>query len=286
MNRWKGFTVVELLIAFALSMMLLVTVTQLIIDEKTQYAKQQQLLDVQEGAQAATLIFHDIVDAMQSSVNVGCHPALWVNHTDGRYFQWLSRGNQWAINKNNNFIVQHWKTPLTLLSQPMVSLSQLAVDKANFFIKKNRPVVITDCQLAEVATVISVHHKQEKTILTLKEPLSQRYGGNTKQSWVTPLLQDTYYVNRTSRCNKAGQPINALYVKDIAHDVYELIPGIMSLSIYQQDDKKALTIQMNIASLEAIKNSKPFSFSNRLPLWLAQGRLHLQWHIILRGNYG
>ena len=286
MKSIKGFTLLELLIAFSLSMVIFMTLTQLIISEKIQYTKQQQFMDIQEAGQAATLIFHEGFHEMQSATKE-CQPHLWLDHRGNHDFNLLPKGNQWAIyrDKKNkeHFVLQHWKTPLVPLSQSMATLQELQVNDHQVIIKKNTPVVITDCQLAEIATVAAVHHRKGALMISLKESLSDAYGKDKVKSWIAPLLQETYYVDTTHRYNSVGQPISALYVKDISNAVYELVPCIMDMHINNED--KSIHFQMHITSLEAIKGMTFSTFNKKFPLWMKQGRLHLLWDIVLRKSH-
>lgn len=289
MRSMKGFTLLELLIAFSLSMMLFITLTQLILGSKMHYEKQQQLMDIQEAAQAATIIFHEAFREAQASTVNSCKPILWLNHRSKAGFTFLRKGNQWAVIQNAShkaqLIIQHWKSPLISLSRPMSTLRSLSIEEADCGIKIHTPVVITDCQLAEIATVVNVRHKNSQCIILLKEPLSHAYDGSPLKTWVAPLRQETYYVGVTPRHNGVGQPIRALYVKDILNDVYELVPGIESMRI-DPVGKGNLRLRLIIGSLTPLKSAHFFASNKKTPLWMAQGRLHLLWDIVLRKKYG
>jgi Tfp pilus assembly protein PilW len=245
----SGVTLIELMISLVISFIILNILLEIYISAKKNFMFQSALATLQENALTA-------LQTLKSDINAagftGCARLSagfpLQNHTDYSY----GPSNKLIID-NATMTTRHMDTLPDALQQDMLDSNTLHLTTSHLYIA-GEPIIIADCQSAEVVTVKSQYlsAKNSQVVITT-QPLTKFYGKNSEAG---RLIINTYFVKMTNRKNRAKKPINALYFKNINNHTTEIAEGIDTLQYNLGPEKNTLSIHLTVSSPDAIPLTK------------------------------
>ncbi len=183
----QGFSLLEMLLASALAVVLIATLTNLYINlNHTLRRNQQVITDSLVAARLLTIFKSEI----QSAGHIGCAELTsdfvvlpYQQHT-------LSKANSLQVTANE----------LAVQYQSMPTASVLAINErknvmtTDMTLSKNAILVISDCAHAEVNKVKSVNEKNGVTKIGLQQPVHFAYARNAEAGH---LMRHRYYLRQS-----------------------------------------------------------------------------------------
>ena len=255
----KGFSLVELLVALALSLVIGLAVMQMFLTSKTTYRMQDAMSRLQEnGRFAVNQLASEIrmagymgcVRLDEAKVNIMADPApagiadLLGTLIAVRGENNVASSNEWGASAGTDVLLVHKAVgasmQLTGNINPNNANIQVASNRAG--LKQDDTAIISDCTSADIFRVVNnpTATADQKTTITHSSggnygsKLSKVYG---KDAEVLQFEAASYYIKETSRKSPGGQAIRALYVKrkqelsSKAASETELVEGVQDLQI-------------------------------------------------------
>lgn len=266
LKHHKGFSLIELMIALALSLILSLAFIQTMLVVKNIYKKQEGLARIQENART---LHHIIGELVSNSGALGCnrmgdefgvviHPGVneqrlglapfmgvASNASDSLWVQYADRGYRLAqasTGEHGYFVIQgtpHWK--------------------------ENRVLVLADCRhaeifcLAEKSKVINKHFSQ-----VAFKSISGSYKYDTSAQ-IARLRSVLLYVAQTERFNEYNDPIYALYSKDFNGKTQERVEGVEAMKV--DYGVGTIRVQLLLSSIEPVRSEKGKSVLRQWWTW-------------------
>lgn len=238
MNKQCGISLVELLIALAIGLLLLVCVIEIFNSQKQLYQFSQSLARLQEnGRMAIVSLSRDV----RMAGFVGC------GRLSEMQIQGLAVGDS-VVGWHSGYSTTSIRFPElsknlvsnadVLLIQTVESTLVNLQDKRKF--QPRDVLLISDCHHAEVvrASDFRLHYIYQK------------------DAQVGHLLKIVYYIGKTNRNNKLGNPIYALYRRDLngpAQVSAELVEGVEDMQV--------------IYGVKTSENNIDFYTADKVPDW-------------------
>lgn len=226
-SREQGYSLIELMIAISLSLFLSVGIINIFIYSKNIYQLTQNLNIIPTKARLAFHLFsHDIrmagfigcvrlIDVMTLNNHLSANTSLVVWHK-GYTTAKLSLPKLAQYQKDSDAILIQFLDPNTFPVNEAKSRHISLVNKMAFQPKDT--LLISDCQHAEFIHWNNIH-------------LIYSYQIGSEIGFFNKII---YYIADTGRMNEMGQPIHALYRRNLNQSFYkpiELIEGIKRMSI-------------------------------------------------------
>ena len=226
-SREQGYSLIELMIAISLSLFLSVGIINIFIYSKNIYQLTQNLNIIPTKARLAlNLLSHDIrmagfigcvrlIDVMTLNNHLSANTSLVVWHK-GYTTAKLSLPKLAQYQKDSDAILIQFLDPNTFPVNEAKSRHISLVNKMAFQPKDT--LLISDCQHAELINWNKIH-------------LTYSYQKGSEIGFFNKII---YYIADTRRMNEMGQPIYALYRRNLNQSFYkptELIEGIKRMSI-------------------------------------------------------
>ena len=226
-SREQGYSLIELMIAISLSLFLSVGIINIFIYSKNIYQLTQNLNIIPTKARLAlNLLSHDIrmagfigcvrlIDVMTLNNHLSANTSLVVWHK-GYTTAKLSLPKLAQYQKDSDAILIQFLDPNTFPVNEAKSRHISLVNKMAFQPKDT--LLISDCQHAEFIHWNNIH-------------LIYSYQIGSEIGFFNKII---YYIADTRRMNEMGQPIYALYRRNLNQSFYkpiELIEGIKRMSI-------------------------------------------------------
>ena len=274
MNKNKGFSIVELMIAMVLTLMILGGLFSIFISNKQSFELQKGLSMIQQNSRF-------VIDALQKDVQnagyVGCYSlgnmatknALIVDPPpfESDYSQAIigyeGTGSGWAPNatdlpsdvrnmasKDSDIMVVRYSdedSNLPLVkSMPNSSATIFVKEKlANPPIKDEDIVLITDCQKGAIFQITNytnssggVQHNIGKSVSPgNKTKLLSDSGSFSTDAMLVKLETIIYFVAPSSDENIRGESVNSLWKKVGTADPIELVQGVSEFNLRYGEDK-------------------------------------------------
>jgi type IV pilus assembly protein PilW len=240
--RYRGVTLIELLISLSISFFILDALFSLYISCKKNFTLQMHLTAIQEHAQTA---LQTLKTDIESAGFIGCARLSadfpMQNHTSYVF----NPGNKLIVTAHN-VCVRHMDIRGNTLGQPMHDFITLRITGPRKYSAK-QIMLISDCQSADIFTIQSAY-KLDKNLqlITASTPLSKNYDTDAQ---VAPLLINTYFVKSTGRTSPSGQPISALYMKNINAHTVEMVENISALNLNYSPQGTAIHLEAMSGSL-------------------------------------
>lgn len=254
----KGFSLVELMVALALSLVIGVAVMQTFLASKTTYRMQDAMSRLQEnGRFAVSQLASEIRMAGymgclrldEVKVNIMADPApagiadLLGSLIAVRGENDVDASNEWGASANTDVLMLHKAvgTSMQLVGNINPNNANIQIAGNGEGLKQDDTAIISDCTSADIFRVVNKPtSSDQKTTITHSSggnygsKLSKVYG---KDAEVLRFELVSYYVKETSRKSPAGQAVRALYVKrkqelsSLAAVETELVEGVQDLQI-------------------------------------------------------
>ncbi len=226
-SREQGYSLIELMIAISLSLFLSVGIINIFIYSKNIYQLTQNLNIIATKARLAFhLLSHDIrmagfigcvrlKDVMTLNNHLSANTSLVVWHK-GYTTAKLSLSKLAQYQKDSDAILIQFLDPNTFPVNEAKSRHIVLTNKMVF--RPKDTLLISDCQHAELINWNNIH-------------LTYSYQKGSEMGFFNKII---YYIADTRRMNEMGQPIYALYRRNLNQSFYkptELIEGIKRMSI-------------------------------------------------------
>lgn len=226
-SREQGYSLIELMIAISLSLFLSLGIINIFIYSKNIYQLTQNLNIIPPKARLAfQLLSHDIRmagfigcvrlnDVMTLNNHLSANTSLVVWHK-GYTTAKLSLSKLAQYQKDSDAILIQFLDPNTFPVNEAKSRHIVLTNKMVF--RPKDTLLISDCQHAELINWNNIH-------------LTYSYQKGSEIGFFNKII---YYIADTRRMNEMGQPIYALYRRNLNQSFYkptELIEGIKRMSI-------------------------------------------------------
>lgn len=253
--EFRGFTLVELMVAITISLIILVAVSSLFVSTKRSYHEQDRQAKMQEGARfALSFLTYDLRQAgyygcmddiddqtVKSQVNASAglflnalYPIEGVDNATGT---WYPSGNGTlpsGIKANTDAIVLRMALPSDAvnLSDPMPNVSaELKVSSVQG-LNVGDIVMLSDCSSADIFQVTNVqssslhiqHNTGSGTPGNSTQKLSKRY---SPPAQLMKFTTRTYFI----RDNSSNPPIPSLFRQDNGNAPVELVSGVDQMQV-------------------------------------------------------
>lgn len=228
MNYQSGLTLTEVLVSLLIASILMSVLTQCYITNKRQYLEIEKRLEQNFDVQWASELLSDSIRRAGFTPCVSMDLLTSIDRRkEERGIKSIRIDNQLGqsiqINRMNDafFELQEIQNP-----------SQIFVPNTTSF-HNNRPVLIADCEHAEVHDVLNIEKLAKGQLILLNKPLLYSY---TTPIYIGEWLEEKWFVKN----NKQGQP--ALFYKLMQTE--ELAPQIQALHISQKQRQHKQLIQI------------------------------------------
>lgn len=247
-NRMSGISLIELMIAMTLSAILMQGVIQLYLTIKQQFLYQQALSNIQQSIRVTHMLLGQWVrsDGSLGCLNIKHLPNLIQRRFDIQPPEPKHYGDVIWVREVNP--LYHLKKTVRAGDTTFQIQEKIEIKK----IKNKKTLSISDCMDAEIVELIHKSRFSEKmgTTLTVSKGIHGNYDLNTYIGWFESKI---IYVAKTERKNKRGEPIFALYAKDIQQRVNEIVEGIVDLrveSLTSQSNEHGLRVHITVQDNE------------------------------------
>jgi hypothetical protein len=233
MRKQTGVSLSEVLISLFLSSLIITILMQFYLSSKHQYSEAQEIL-------ATSFDVRWVRDLMSDSIRrAGFTPCLGIDQLtveDRRYngaaIHALSVKNQPQQLIQINRMNEHFAKVLAIQSSTQIVASQTVV------FNEKRPLLIADCEHAEVHQIFSIQPYADRVLVTLDKPLQFTY---TSSTYIGEFLEERWFIKK----NSEG--------KETLHyqltQTEEITPLIHSLKIHIQNlhEKTFIEVIMGLA---------------------------------------
>lgn len=219
MQKTKGVTLIELMLALTMSMMGLSIIITIFIAAQKSYLIQSDLSHIQETARTVTALFTSVI---QRAGYIGCARLTEVFPLANSTPYEINSKNKMVIEKGNEITIRNASVLHANLIENMQSLSEIETTSSPHF-SVGDVLLVSDCQSADIFQVDKILPYKNHQIIIPKYPLMNKYKNNSEVSF---LEINTYFVDKTKRKSLSGKPIYALYSRDIHNQKTEWVDGI------------------------------------------------------------
>lgn len=252
----KGLSLVELLVALALSLIIGAAVIQMFLASKTTYRMQDAMSRLQEnGRFAVGLLAADgrmagymgCGNLEDISINViASPPPLDANNPLGQIINGadnVDSGNAWGASPGTDVLVirKASNLGLKLTGNMAVDNANIQVDDNKLGLKAEDTLFIADCTSADIFRATSVSQSSGKTTvahannLNTSNRLSKAYGADAE---VMAFEEIAYFVRDTGRVSPSGAAIRALWMQrrfayrdDASANAVEVVEGVQDFQV-------------------------------------------------------
>ncbi|KTC79962.1 PilW family protein [Legionella cherrii] len=228
MKKQAGLSLTEVLISLFLTSVIITTLFQLYLGSKRQYVEIEKILTTRFDLQWVSDLLSDSIR------RAGFTPCLGIdrlqvidrrNHQNK--IQALQIGNQ-----PNQFIqVNRMNEHFTKIVKIQGATRILVQNPVSFH--KKRPVLIADCEHAEVQELLEIEQQAENSLITLNKPLFFSYDGSV---YIGEYLEEKWFIK------KNAQGVDALHYQLVQSE--EVTPLIHFLHTRNQRIKEKQFLEM------------------------------------------
>lgn len=254
MYRYRGFGLIELMIAITLGLILSTAIIQVFLASRTTYQVQESLSMIQENARFG---MHFMGKEIRMSGYMGCNSVgnIEVNviAKPASAVDFLPLQGEDDVAKSNDFnalagtdtleIKRGSDDAVTLTGNLAPSNSSIQIEDNTYNIVKNDYVLVSDCTSADVFRVTNTPKEAGKGTTSLdhgsaansSNRLSKIYGGDSE---VFGFQTTRFFIRDSGRDTAGGQPIYSLYSQQRSLGsggamgaAVELIEGVENLQL-------------------------------------------------------
>ena len=228
--QYKGLTLIELMFALLLSCFCMAVLTKTYLATHRHQRFIQAVNTFQDDVRIAIFFLQT---AIHSAGYTGCgflSEEIMIIPKDNIVLNQYNRISTYQTKEmkpnSEGFSVTHTSFAKNQLQEKMVQSNQLIVSTDVTF-AVNDAIVINDCVHAEIFIIQNILNQGNRQIL-MSAPLHYLYKKNTELS---RLEFNAFYVGKTERTQPDGSPLYALYSKDNAGRKQELVANISEMKI-------------------------------------------------------
>jgi len=218
-----GITIIELLFSLSLSLILIAIVFDIYLASQKSLNTQSVLNALQDNATQAISI---LKSELHQAGYIGC-AKLTVDFPLVSHSAVTLTPENKMMGSSNKITIKYASFPTNTLLTNMQNETVMILDEMNKVMVGNI-LLISDCQHAEIFKVQQVKHKRYQQTVMADTPLNYRYAANAE---VSQLKVNHYFIAKTKRKDKLGNPIYSLFSEDIKHRKHELVEGIQQIII-------------------------------------------------------
>ncbi len=255
-NRFRGFSLIEVMIALVVGLLVLMVCIQVFLSSKQTYRIQDGLARLQENARFATFI---LAKEARMAGYLGCsNPDLIVpnvvsqNPPEDAVFaadqvingsRWDAGSETWlpSLPTNLQGLVANESDTLTIrrISQNTIKLKNpmqnpnnpLVVENGRLGIEAGDIVMVTDCTVADVFTAGANGNASAITHTVANNTTNDFSKAYTTEAIVAELISTHYYIQDTGRVTSTGQPVMGLFSMDMNGTEQEIAEGVERMRI-------------------------------------------------------
>lgn len=233
MKKQSGFSLSEMLIGLFLSILIVTLLMQFYLSSKQQYSKTEAILSADFDLRWVNNLLADTIR------RAGFTPCVGIDHLElkdrrkyGRAIHAIQIENHPQQYIQINRMSEYFSPVLHILNPMQISVSP----RVSFHDK--HPLLIADCEHAEIHQVIRIEQNKDDTLISLTKPLQFTYAST---AYVGEFLEERWFIKK----NKHGE--NALYYRLLHTE--EITPLIHSLKIHQYyaQNKPFIELIMDLA---------------------------------------
>ncbi|MAZ38653.1 MAG: hypothetical protein CMF49_00890 [Legionellales bacterium] len=253
MSHSNGFTLIELLIAVVLGTFITLVLGELFIEHQQSFKFQQALMQASHNGILASNLLQTMTENAGFTGCLSLKNLVIDNHVNGLVIlpaKILSTGSmhkKWTHQPlaTSSLLQLNYMSPDTdLLSKAMLSAHYLTVEQ-HVKLKAGDIVMIADCTHADLFQVDKVYQKKDTQVLYTRSTLSAYRKGAEVGLWQAPIL----YIANTTRLDRLGKPIPALYWHTISGRDEELIEGISQFHVSLDTSTQAEKLAFNLETM-------------------------------------
>lgn len=243
--KMSGIGLIELMVAMTLSAILMQGVIQLYLTIKQQFLYQQALSNIQQSIRVTHML---LGQWLRSDGSLGCLNIKNLPQALGHQFELKP-----DLPKHRGDVIWVRQAyPLYHLKHPVYAGNRMLRIEQEIKIHENKKMVVSDCINAEIICLKedSRFSKKEGTTMLVKDGIRSHYD---KNAYLGQFESKLIYAAKTKRKNKRGEPIFALYTKDIQEGVEEIVEGIVHLKVEEltnQSNHHGLRIDITVQDIE------------------------------------
>lgn len=258
----QGFTIIEIMVALAISALLIGGITQVFISFKQTDRIATALARMQESTRLANDLFmQDIrhigfagcLDPREAASGVTVLPTDAEDHIKEFQAQsirgWDVDNYTWGTDEDltdidnddvRNAIINSDAFRAQFLSQTSIPLSSdmagpssdIALGNNIFGIEQGDVVAVGSCDFVDIFQVTNAPADP----VTLEHSTTANTSSNVSEAYTTEdnvrlFLSNTYFVGNTGRTNNAGTAIHALYRRDLQGNIEEVVEGVENMQV-------------------------------------------------------
>lgn len=246
-KKMYGFSLIELMLALTISMAVISMISTIYLAAQKNFSLQSELSDIHENAYIAIELLNSDI---RKAGYIGC-AKLTEDFPLKNFFQYGMNLKNKISSTQNEISVRHAGRHHANLIEPMQDYSKLSVTAQPRF-SEGDILIISDCTAAEIFKVGHVFNTKEIQQITPSEPLSNLYDKNAE---VSQFEVNTYFIGETDRQRRSGEPIFALFKKDIHDQKSELVEGVNAMNIKLVENGVSMMLTIS-SSQDASKLSK------------------------------
>ncbi len=246
MKKIKGFTLIEMLCAMAVSMIIIMVILEIFLGYKASFKINQAISEVQENAR---FVSHVLTTEISQAGYIGCtklsenlpvidlaaDPQLFYFNALGVYddSNWqshLSLRFRLKPKPGSNVIIMRKMSALTNDLLEEVEKTDLVRMSLEPKFNKGNDIIISDCKKVVISKIHNIYRSEKNQYqqLTLSGKLEKKFSFGTQ---VGELKTRVFAVQETSRQNIKGKKIYALYEFDGSGRKTELVPGVFDMRV-------------------------------------------------------
>lgn len=216
-----GFSLVEVMMASALSLLILSILFSVYISVQRSSQIQNALSLLENNGKLATTM---LKTEIHKAGNMGCL-RLTADFPITDYLPYTITAQNKLTGTGDAFTVRYAETPNDMLVQSMQEMNVLYTNQDVLFMP-NDILIISDCRHAEIFKIHKINRFHGMQKITTTFPLHNRF---SKLAEISRLVINKYIIKRTNHPD-GGLPYS-LFVENIFHHQTELVGGINKMFI-------------------------------------------------------
>lgn len=239
-QKLHGLTLIELMLALTVTTMIFTILITVYISAENNFLQQSTLSREQENARLA-------IELLSTDIRMAGYVGCLKITADFPLKNIIDAKNKISVT-TNTITVRHVNLMHANLLKEMRGESTLHVTPKPDFVL-NDILIISDCKAAEVLKVKKIFFEKNNQKITTDKPLINHFAENAE---IGRLEINTYFIDKTDHKSVTGEPIYALYVRDITGERTELVEGINALTFHE--DAHGVEIELAVATLSGSQN--------------------------------
>jgi type IV pilus assembly protein PilW len=247
----KGFSLIELLSSLAIGLICILVVVEVFVDYKKTHSIENAVAEIQENGRFAA---HILYNSVEQAGFIGCAKLTEIFPVDDdgvmpinkltfadSFLASQGENNQWypvlpeifklKPKANTDVIIVHNMDVISAnLLNPLMNDDEFFVSLEPKF-KKGNDVIISDCKHAVLLHLQSVYRSVAKKYqrIIVADKINQSFVVGAAE--VGRIKTRAFFIGQTSRKNRAGKKIYALYQVGETGRKAELIPNVVDMKV-------------------------------------------------------